>query len=155
MKRKPWSKGQTAEQNARSVLPHLVQDFFAAGRKAAKEKRLGALHKFRLEVKHFRYTVEAFQPIYGPELDARLAALRKIQQLLGSLNDCVTTEELLKDYDGAASVIKLTQSRAKTKARKFRKYWNEQFGTEAAEQEWLNSFSGGATEQSSTGPAVD
>jgi CHAD domain-containing protein len=145
MKRKLWSKTGTPQENARAVLPRLAKKFFSAGRKAASEKSPAGLHKFSLRVKQFRYALEAFEPVYGPSMEIFVADLRKVQQLLGTLNDGVATEGLLKARPDAkdeaiAAVIALARSRAKDKGRKFRKYWKQEFdaaGREAAWRAWL------------------
>lgn len=54
------------------------------------------LHQFRLDIKRFRYTLELFVPIYGPEIEPLLERLRRLQSLLGDMNDCVATAEHLR-----------------------------------------------------------
>ena len=92
-----WVSGNTAAENARRVLPALAESFFRAGRKAAGEEQSGkALHRFRLEVKRFRYYLELFVPCYGPGLKERLNVLRQVQDYLGDLSDCSATQRLLE-----------------------------------------------------------
>ena len=91
-----WNPTDSTVDNARAKLPDLTARLFTAGRKATKRKgKPKPLHEFRLEVKRFRYTLELFQPLYGPALDSRLAKLRRIQQYLGAINDIRTTRALV------------------------------------------------------------
>lgn len=74
--------------NAREVLPKMARKYFQAGRDAVGGKRrTGELHAFRLETKRFRYTLELFRPVYGPQLDRYLKALRALQGALGKISD--------------------------------------------------------------------
>lgn len=96
-KKHPWASSKTAAENARRVLPGLAESFFRAGRKAAGGHHAAkALHRFRLEVKRFRYYLELFLPCYGPGLKERLNALKQVQDYLGALSDCAVTQVMLE-----------------------------------------------------------
>ena len=70
---------QSVAANAREVLPKLAKKYFQAGRDAVSEKRPpDELHAFRLETKRFRYTLELFRPVYGPQLKRYLKALHGV-----------------------------------------------------------------------------
>jgi CHAD domain-containing protein len=85
MKLKP---GHSVAANAREVLPKLARQYFEAGRDAVSKKRPPEeLHGFRLETKRFRYTLELFRPVYGPQLDRYLKALHELQGALGKVSD--------------------------------------------------------------------
>jgi CHAD domain-containing protein len=85
MKLKP---SQSVAQNAREVLPKMARKYFQAGRDAVSGKRPpDELHGFRLQTKRFRYTLELFRPVYGPQLDRYLNALRTLQSALGKVSD--------------------------------------------------------------------
>jgi CHAD domain-containing protein len=49
----------------------------------AKERQ----HQMRIAAKRLRYTMEAFEPLYGPELKERIAIIKDIQDRLGELHD--------------------------------------------------------------------
>ena len=53
------------------------------------------LHGFRLETKRFRYTLELFRPLYGPNLDRYLKALRELQGALGKVSDYQAIQRVL------------------------------------------------------------
>jgi CHAD domain-containing protein len=153
-----WSPSNSAVESARNTLPQLAERFFAAGRKAAKQGRATPkeLHAFRLHTKRFRYTLELFQPLYGPGLKSRLAELRRIQQYLGDMNDCVITEALLRAGGGkkTAEVKQLLarlDSRKTNRARRFLRYWRDSFDPPAQEKRWhryLRSYAGHAARSS-------
>lgn len=153
-----WNPSATAADNAREHLPQLAQRFFQAGTKAsAKRARLKELHEFRLVVKRFRYTLELFEPQYGPAFAARLAELRRLQQYLGFLNDCATARGLiLRGGSRKAPFTKNLLARLKKEEKsgraKYLKYWDAVFAAPGAELKWtryLKAYAG------RTGPAID
>lgn len=60
-----------------------------------------ALHRFRIEAKKLRYTLEFFEPLF-PGVEKRLEALREAQDLLGALHDLADLEALAADLAGRA-----------------------------------------------------
>jgi len=93
MKLKP---SKSASQNARELLPKMARKYFEAGRKAIEGKRPpDELHGFRLETKRFRYTLELFRPLYGPNLDRYLKGLRELQGALGKVSDYQAIQRVL------------------------------------------------------------
>ena len=117
-----WDSAKSAEENASQKLPPLARAYFRAGRALfAAKPTAGAFHKFRLETKRFRYTLELFQPCYGPGLEERLKLLRNIQDLLGEINDCATTQKLLGSQP--VRVSKFLERRMALKARALRMCW--------------------------------
>lgn len=150
-KKKIWQPPQSAADNAKRVLPAMAAEFFQAGRKVVgDELPPEELHAFRLETKRFRYTLELFRPCYGAGLDQRLAGLRRIQQYLGEISDCLTTLALLKDMrlrgsEQRAGFADFLNTRATVRAAEFRKYWKETFDRPGQEQFWtgyLKRFAG-------------
>lgn len=116
-----WRRSHAASANARAELPALAEEYFRTGRKAAAHKRSPrALHRFRIETKRFRYSLELFRPIYGPTLDRYLKMLHSIQDALGEVSDCHTILAVLAE--DAAVRRKLERSMAK-KAKEFRRVW--------------------------------
>jgi len=137
-----WNFSKDPAANARTVLPPIAQEFFAAGRRALKKtQKLRSLHKFRIKAKSFRYSLEIFQPLYGPALESRLERLKQMQQYLGSINDCVSIRQLL---DGALQgegflATQFNQSldaRERQKVHKLVEYWKESFDAPGEEEKW-------------------
>jgi CHAD domain len=87
---------QSAADNARAVLPKMARRYFEAGRKAIEGKRPpDELHAFRLKTKRFRYTLELFSPLYGPNMNRYLKALRELQGALGKISDYQAIQRVL------------------------------------------------------------
>jgi CHAD domain-containing protein len=138
---KLWDLKKSPAENASIALPQLAAEFFSKGRKTAAGTSYDELHKFRLTVKRFRYTMDAFRRLYGPGLEQRIDKLRTIQQILGQLNDCVATRRMLERRPDAGTeeiqqVLKLIDSRVAVKARKFKQFWTEDFDANRQESSW-------------------
>ncbi len=87
---------RSAADNARVLLPKMARRYFDAGRKAIQGKRPPhELHAFRLKTKRFRYTLELFRPMYGPNLDRYLRALQELQTALGKVSDYEAIQNVL------------------------------------------------------------
>jgi len=158
-KRVKWDAAASAAENAREVLPRLAEAFFAEGRKVAKKSSdVERLHDFRLSVKRFRYTLEMFQPLYGAALKERLKALHRLQQLLGAMNDCVTTRHILLTTSDAQGVVprkllKHLDETEKASKKKALKYWDSKFAPPDEEAKWvryLRSYAGRARRSAAT-----
>lgn len=137
-----WDSSMSAAASARRVLPSLAADYFAAGRKTFRRKAdPETLHAFRIRTKRFRYTLELFQPLYGPGLASRLELLRKIQQYLGDINDCVITERLVRSVAGDGGppqeLLEALAARVRQRRRKLAEFWRESFDAPGAEQSWV------------------
>jgi CHAD domain-containing protein len=137
-----WDERAGATANARRELPHLAASYFAQVRALlADDPSPARLHRVRLLTKRLRYTLELFRPCYGPGLDTRLAALRRIQQSLGEVNDSTAAGRLLSKSMSTASpqrarVLRYLEERAIVKAQEFRKDWAEVFDAPGQERWW-------------------
>jgi len=132
----PWQLEAPVPANAASVLPELALSFFERGDKAARADASDEkLHAFRLNAKEFRYTLEAFRTLYGPAMDRHIANVRRIQTVLGDLNDCRATAALLERYEAVAAFDVeqlrrfLDAERQRHRAR-FAELWAELYGEE-------------------------
>ncbi len=137
-----WNASDSAGENARRILPRLAKDFFALGRVANRPEATPAqLHGFRLVAKRFRYTLELFEPMYGPMLATRLEQVRKIQGLLGERQDCVVLSERLSRQAGddapTRAVLAKLVAEGHALEEKFRRYWRETFDSDGAEALWI------------------
>ena len=137
-----WDERTGAAANAHRELPLLAASFFAQVRALlAEDPSPAKLHRLRLLTKRLRYTLELFRPCYGPGLDTRLAALRRIQQSLGEVNDSAAAGQLLSQAMSAASpqrarILHFLEERAAAKAEEFRKDWSEVFDAPGQERWW-------------------
>jgi CHAD domain-containing protein len=127
-----WDCARPVDVNAHRALPLLAKEFFAAGAVIARARTdYERLHQFRLVAKRFRYTLEMFEPVFGPEIAQGLKALRGLQDKLGAVNDCITTLGLIAvNPDAAAAIEKLLAEREIA----LRGYWREHF--DARQQAW-------------------
>jgi len=133
--RAKWDERTDAAANARRELPRLAADYFARARKPlAEDPPPAKLHALRLDTKRLRYTLELFRPCYGPGLEARLQSLRRVQQLLGEVNDSVATAALLPK---GARGRRFLENRAKTQAQEFRKHWAETMDASGQVERWM------------------
>jgi CHAD domain-containing protein len=137
-----WDERAGAAVNARRELPPLAATYFAQVRTLlADDPAAAKLHRVRLLTKRLRYTLELFRPCYGPGLETRLAALHRIQQSLGEVNDSATAGRLLSRSMSAASpqrarILHFLEERVAAKAEEFRKDWAEVFDAPGQERWW-------------------
>jgi len=127
-----WNPSRDASDNARRKLPKLTQKYFHGGRQAAGEDAAERLHRFRLQTKRFRYTLELFRPIYGPSLDRHLKSLRGIQDALGKINDYQTICELV-EHD--KQLMAQVQKAQRKKVKEFRQEWKK-FDSDGQLKRW-------------------
>ena len=131
-----WDERHSAAVNARRVLPRLAAAYFDEVRNFLAESHEPAeLHRMRLASKRFRYTLELFRRCYGPALEQRLDALKKIQDYLGDLNDAVATHQHLGNSVNP-KVREFLRARAQQKAEEFRQHWKAKFDADGQEKWW-------------------
>lgn len=130
-----WKPSEPVHLNARRVLPELLRDYYASGRKLGDDSDPRDMHAFRLKTKHLRYTLEAFTSLYGPGLKQKTDRLRPIQNALGELNDCqVLLAELGNRLTHA--VRNHIHRRAGGKRGEFLRYWREEFDAADEDKKW-------------------
>jgi CHAD domain-containing protein len=137
-----WNERIGPEANARRELPRLTAVFFADVRAAlAARPSPDQLHRVRLAAKRMRYTLELFRPCYGTGLELRIESLRKLQQVLGEINDCAATRRVLAGNIPASpqriKVERLLASRLRKKTGELRKLWKEELGAPGQELRWM------------------
>lgn len=108
-----WKLGQSLEANLCRVLPALAEEFFDSGRAAlSAHASYQKLHRFRLQAKRFRYTLELFESFYAREMPLGAEILKELQERLGAINDCATTIVVLgRDRRAVAAVGQLLRQR--------------------------------------------
>jgi len=119
-----WLKSP-ATVDASSVLPKLARDFSKTGAAAVRaQATYSEIHQFRLLVKRYRYTLEI---LGGPK--QRLDLLRRLQERLGAINDCVATAEVIDEcgiHGGELRRIKTALHRLLARRTvEFRIYWRQ------------------------------
>lgn len=138
-RKRRWNEAGAIEENLAKVLPGIAEKWFRAGEQAMKGSvAWEEMHDFRLLTKRFRYTLEIFQPLYGPSLEARIGQLRRLQTYLGEINDCVTTRGLMPDGEGADAAARELQLRADRKTAELRRFWAKNFHGAGPLASWKN-----------------
>jgi len=137
----PWDERAGSALNARRQLPKLAATYFSRVREIlAKEPSPAKLHAARLATKRFRYTLELFRSRYGPGLETRLSSLRRVQQALGDVNDCVAARRLIRKSMAASPlrmrIERFLEDRTAAKVREFRRQWTEVFDAPGQEEWW-------------------
>ena len=132
-----WNDSAAAGENAAVELPKIARAYFRGGRMLFQKQRSPRmLHRFRLETKRFRYTLELFRPCYGPGLDQRLAKLREIQNHLGEISDCAAAIELVGGTHKRFTVF--LNRRMAAKIRALHDYWEQTFDAAGQELWWTD-----------------
>jgi CHAD domain-containing protein len=110
---RPWQgwlraeavKGQSAEARARQILRPLTRQYRKVGSQAAQpDTNPEELHELRLVAKGLRYSLEIFGGLSGAGWEQEIERIREVQDLLGAINDCVTTSGLMAEYGHGAEI---------------------------------------------------
>jgi CHAD domain-containing protein/transposase-like protein len=85
----------------RYIAPRLIYEHYEAVRAyqpLLDDAPLTTLHALRIDFKRFRYTLEFFEEILGPELKTVIKATKAMQDHLGDLNDTHVASGLLVNF---------------------------------------------------------
>ena len=130
----PWRPAAPACQSAVERLPFLIGELFDAGRQALHGPlSAGELHQLRLRTKRRRYTLELFLPCYGPEMDDRIAQLKRLQDLLGEINDCRASRDLAQSEEERARL----DARRDRLIADFGRFWITEFDAPGECESWM------------------
>jgi CHAD domain-containing protein len=126
-------------QFARITLPREAKAYFKAGARAARKNHsLGRLHEFRLHGKSLRYSLELFEPLYGPRLAQLTKVLKRTQQLLGEMADARAGLKLVKRMNAPDSVLAPLRQIASEKREAFARRWVEEVPDESVAARWVD-----------------
>lgn len=133
----PWDAAGSAAENARVALPKLAADFVLAGRAVLEKPSGKRLHSLRLAAKRLRYTLEFFEPVYGPGIGRRLSEMKQVQTFLGDINDCEATLELLEEcHIEAPGFRRFLKTRIRELVEQFDRHWVEVFDRRGRRSVW-------------------
>lgn len=125
-------------QFARITLPRDAKAYFQAGARAARKNHsLGRLHEFRLHGKSLRYSLELFQPLYGPRLNGLQKMLKRTQQLLGEMADARAGIKLLKLMNAPSAALEPLRELASEKRDSFAARWVEEVPDAEVAGKWV------------------
>lgn len=127
---------EAVRAHAARELPELARRYLKIGRRLALETGLvkadwAALHKFRIRSKRMRYTLELFEPVYGGGLSRLLSSLKRVQDVLGEINDCQTVLHM-KAIRSEKRVQSWLKERRTRLLAEFHRIWQQDFNDEAA-----------------------
>jgi CHAD domain-containing protein len=92
----------SAEAPARDVMPALIQRSLTKLERKVTSLEMNASadtwHAARISAKHARYAVDAVVQVFGAPAKKRSAALAKVTDLLGAMNDCAVTAAFLDEH---------------------------------------------------------
>jgi CHAD domain-containing protein len=141
-----WNVRLSAAVNARRHLPKLAAAYFDEARTLLdKAEHPAQFHRLRLISKRLRYTLELFRPCYTPALAERIDALKRVQDLLGNINDDVAAARLIAKMPNSVRMRRFLDDRAAQKAAEFRAEWRTRFDAPGRESWWLDYLRGAGT----------
>ncbi len=82
--------GKAVPYQVRHIAPHLIYQHYEAVRAyepVLNSTSIETLHALRIDFKRFRYVLEGFQDVLGPEAAQVIAVVKQMQDHLGDLND--------------------------------------------------------------------
>ncbi len=100
-----------------AMLAKAIREWFEAGDRA-QDGDAADLHRFRLLGKRLRYSLELLEPILQPSVAPALRTLKSVQDRLGDISDCATTQRLIPE---AAEQL---QTELHRRTAKYRATWN-------------------------------
>jgi CHAD domain-containing protein len=131
----------TVRDAARETLPGYAARLFDSGRLAFAQGDAETLHEFRIAAKKFRYALEMFAPAYGPAFSRRVDTLKKLQDLLGSLNDIETARSLFRNDPYAAAFLAQLAAREAPVREKLERFWRDQMDAPGEAAAWVRYLS--------------
>jgi CHAD domain-containing protein len=136
-------------QFARTILPRQAKIYFEAGAQAAaKHRSLKRLHQFRLHGKSLRYSLELFEPLYGPGLKGLSKILKRTQHTLGEMADARAGMKLVKEMNAPDAVVEPLHQLADEKRKAFAEKWGEEVPDENVGAKWVEYLRRYATTRS-------
>lgn len=97
------SRNEPVPQRISHVLPIVLLQRLAAVRAyedciRARDITLEQLHRFRIAFKGLRYTLEFFKEVLPQDAEQLIEELKRLQDHLGDIQDCVVTSEILRNF---------------------------------------------------------
>ena len=85
-------------QNALVHITSRLEEIFAHEPSVYIPEAIEEHHAMRIAVKHLRYTMEIFSPLYEGELETQIEVCKKLQDSLGDLHDCDVWMDYLPQF---------------------------------------------------------
>lgn len=81
-----------------SSIKARLQEMLVFDEAVRVEINVAELHAMRISAKHLRYTMEAFENLYGDEIKPFINQTKKLQDLLGSIHDADVWMEMIPTF---------------------------------------------------------
>ncbi len=127
---------QSWPEFARGELPPVAKRFFQSGLHAERSHSGKELHKVRIATKKLRYALELFQDALGPDGAVRVDQLRKLQTVLGNINDVRTARKLFNELGAGRKLTAPLRKKQRKLTREFHSLWQTEF-SRAEAKEWI------------------
>lgn len=126
-----------AYRRAEKMLVALLADLKKYEGALARPSAVGQHHRMRIAAKHLRYSLEAFEAMYGRGIRPAILAAKRMQSLLGDMHDCDVWERLLsgaatglpgqadKATEGLRAFARDRRRRRQRLYRQARQYWQK------------------------------
>jgi CHAD domain len=86
------------EKAARRILRTRIKEFYSCWPDPEHAPTPEELHNLRISGKRLRYTAESLRELYPDRLALLIDLLRRNQDLLGEIQDCVTQHDLIETF---------------------------------------------------------
>jgi CHAD domain-containing protein len=103
-------------------------------KRSAKMEDPSGLHRLRIAAKKLRYTLELLAPGHP-----RLEQIKRLQSLLGDINDYETARHMIIEECGAKTLASQLENRQRRKIREFRRYWKSDFDRSGDPRPWVTA----------------
>ncbi|HOQ04878.1 MAG TPA: CHAD domain-containing protein [Anaerohalosphaeraceae bacterium] len=90
--------GLSVAERAGTAVQEAMEKTTALLDRLNDKKDIKGHHQLRIAVKRLRYTLEIFQPAFKEDFDKLIQPLKKMQTLLGDLNDCAVWLEQIEKF---------------------------------------------------------
>ena len=98
LKIRKLSPDDRLDKAARRILRTRIKEFFSCWPDPDHTPTLEELHNLRISGKRLRYTAESLRELYPDRLALLIDLLKRNQDLLGEIQDCVTQRGLIETY---------------------------------------------------------
>jgi CHAD domain-containing protein len=115
----PGSQGAPAPRDVRHVIPSAIWKRFEQVRayepqfESAQGPSVSTLHALRIDCKALRYTLEPVEHVLGAEAGEIIEQLKRLQDVLGDLNDAAVVDARLAALGDAVEPTALAAYRAR------------------------------------------
>ena len=86
------------ERAAKRILRTRIKEFYSYWPDPNRLPTLEQLHNLRISGKRLRYSAESLRELYPDNLTLMIDLLKRSQDLLGEIQDCVTQRDMIEAY---------------------------------------------------------